>query len=178
MSITILIGTNRPLARSLEIGRYYQKRLQARGEAVQLLSLEALPPDFAFSALYQAQGKNPAFNDFVEKFAQSEKYIVIVPEYNGSFPGILKTFIDGLAYPSPLKHKKIALVGLSAGSQGATLALSHLTDIFHYLVAEVLPHKVRIPEVEKQFQSLDFVNPIYPKIIDEQLDLLIGVPQV
>ncbi|WP_027003570.1 NADPH-dependent FMN reductase [Hugenholtzia roseola] len=178
MAISILVGTNRPLARSLEIGQYYQKRLQARGEKVQLLSLDELPPDFAFSALYQAQGKNEKFNAFVEKFVASEKFIFIVPEYNGSFPGILKTFLDGLPYPSPLRYKKIALVGLSTGVQGATLALSHLTDIFHYLVAEVVAHKVRIPEVHKQFQNQDFINPIYPKIIEEQLDLLIGVPQV
>ena len=41
--------------------------------------------------------------------SQSEKFVFIVPEYNGSFPGVLKTFIDGLAFPDTFEQKKNVL---------------------------------------------------------------------
>jgi chromate reductase, NAD(P)H dehydrogenase (quinone) len=173
MRITIIVGTNRPLARSSEIAHYYQNSLQKSGYAASILSLADLPVDFLFSALYEKQGTDALFNTFIEQMQNSDAYIFIIPEYNGSFPGVLKSFIDGLPYPSGLQNKWAALVGLSAGAQGAALALSHFTDILHYLGVEVLPQKVRIPEVHKHFAQGEFNQPLYPQLIDEQLHKLL-----
>ena len=77
----------------------------------------------------------------MEKIQSCDKFVFVVPEYNGSFPGVFKAFVDGLKYPASFKDKKCALVGISSGTQGGALALSHLTDIFNYLGMNVLALK-------------------------------------
>ena len=85
---------------------------------------------------------------FQNQIDQCEKFVFITPEYNGSFPGVLKAFIDGMRFPGTFEGKKCALVGISAGTQGGALAMSHLTDIFNYLGMTVLANKPRLPLLE------------------------------
>lgn len=83
------------------------------------------------------------------KIAATEKFVFIVPEYNGSFPGILKLFIDAMEYPATFRGKIGAMVGISSNVQGASIAMSHLSDILNYLGMFLLPMKVRLGEIEK-----------------------------
>ncbi|WP_448518752.1 NADPH-dependent FMN reductase [Rhodoflexus sp.] len=147
--ITIIAGTNRSGSLTLQMAELYQRLLAEHSAESNILDLSQLPHDFAFSALYDNGGKNPAFTACHQPAANSEKLVFIIPEYNGSFPGVLKTFLDGMPYPSPWKHRKAALVGLSSGPQGAATALSHFTDILHYLGIHVLAHRVKLPFIEK-----------------------------
>lgn len=168
--IAIISGTNRSDAMSYKLSSMYQQALESRKQPNTLLDLDALPPDFVVSALYENQGKNEAFNAFIQAIEAADKLIFVVPEYNGSFPGVLKAFIDGMPYPNALRNKKIALTGLSAGNQGAALALSHLTDIFHYLGAYVYPMKVRLPNFNQHFSGQALQSPVYRQLLNEQLD--------
>ena len=98
----------------------------------------------------------------------SEKFVFIVPEYNGSFPGVLKAFIDGLEYPGTFRGKKCALVGLSSGVQGAGLALSHLTDIFNYCGMHVLALKPKLARIEANMEDTKITNQLYNDLLKEQ----------
>ena len=46
---------------------------------------------------------------------------IITPEYNGSFPGVLKYFIDMLKFPESFVEKPVAFTGEAAGLWGARL---------------------------------------------------------
>ena len=94
--IYLVVGTNRPNSASKSFARYYQGYLQGLQQHAEILDLADLPKDFAFSALYKNSGKNEVFNTFQTRIDAAEKFIFIVPEYNHSFPGVLKTFLDGL----------------------------------------------------------------------------------
>ncbi|MEQ9230778.1 MAG: NAD(P)H-dependent oxidoreductase, partial [Cyclobacteriaceae bacterium] len=94
---------------------FYKTMLSGRGIQSDIIDLVDLPDDFIASALYKKAGTNGTFNPIRQKMLDAEKYVFFVPEYNGSFPGILKTFIDGLKYPQTFKGKKCALVGISSG---------------------------------------------------------------
>lgn len=167
--ITIISGTNRKKAKSRQVANYYQQKLKALGEESQIIDLALLPEDFVVSALYENSGKNEDFNIYREKIKESEKYIFVVPEYNGSFPGVLKAFIDGLQYPHSFRDKKCALVGLSSGVQGGGIAMSHLTDILNYLGMHVLALKPKLAHIEKHFEGGAVTNEFYNELIDEQL---------
>ncbi len=171
--ITIIVGTNRNQAYSQTVARYYQQVLADKGVASQILNLSALPEDFIATALYENSGKNPAFNKFAETVAASDKFVFIVPEYNGSFPGVLKAFIDGLEYPSALSNKKCALVGLSAGMQGGAIALSHLTDVLNYLGMHVLALKPSLAYIQQHLKDGHITNKIYTELLDTQASQLI-----
>jgi NAD(P)H-dependent FMN reductase len=134
------------------MAKHYQGLLKSQNIATQLIDLSLLPKDYMFSALYENTGKNETFNAFQTLIDQHEKFVFIVPEYNGSFPGALKGFMDGLRYPDTFQNKKTALVGFSSGNQGGVLALSHLADILSYLGAEVLSLRVRMPNIQQHFK--------------------------
>jgi chromate reductase, NAD(P)H dehydrogenase (quinone) len=171
--ITIISGTNRPNSNSRIISNLYAELLQKRNIPCHIIDLADLPVDFIGTALYDNSGANPNFNEVAAVIEHSEKFVFIVPEYNGSFPGVLKAFIDGLAYPFSFRHKKASLVGISSGGQGGILAISHLTDIFNYLGMHVMARKVRLPYIEKNMSETQLTNPSYLKLLEEQIDLFL-----
>ena len=167
--ITIIVGTNRPDAISRKLAEQYAEMLlQKFQQPARLLDLQELPVDFISTALYEHTGKNAAFNAVSDLISQSEKLIFILPEYNGSFPGVLKAFIDGLAYPNTFRNKKAAMVAISNGTQGGLLAMSHLTDIFNYLGMNVLANKVRIPQIQNHFKEGRIQSPFYLELLETQ----------
>lgn len=171
--ITIISGTNRKNSTTFKIAKYYQKLLVERNIESNIIDLATLPQDFVFSALYENNGKHEIFNEFRQQIKTATKIIFIVPEYNASYPGVLKAFIDGLSYPDALAGKKAALVGLSAGAMGNAWGLSHLTDIFHYLNMEVLSVKVRLATIRAYFTEGEMKNDLYNELITLQLDKFI-----
>ncbi len=171
--IKIIVGTNRANAVSKEIALIYQTVLSDLKVDSEILYLEDLPIDFIKSALYENNGKNADYNKFLARVKEGSKYVFIVPEYNGSFPGILKTFIDGMSYPNPLKNKKSALVGVSSGVGGGGIAMSHLTDIFNYLGMHVLALKPRLSQIERNMSDGLLTNKLYLELLQEQAASLI-----
>jgi len=172
--ITIISGTNREGAYSRVVAEIYAEILHDRGQEYQILDLKDLPQDFLFSALFAKTGEHAGFDEIQQKINGSDKFVFIVPEYNGSFPGVLKAFLDGLEYPGSLKDKKGALVGLASGHMGGALALSHLTDVLHYMGMMVLPIKPRLPRIHKILIDRVFADKIYTDLLIEQATMLIG----
>jgi NAD(P)H-dependent FMN reductase len=170
----IISGTNRNDSVSFQIAGIYQEILRDLGKESHLIDLKELPADFAYTALYEKAGTNPRFNTYREIMERAAKFVFIVPEYNGSFPGILKTFIDGLKYPTTFRDKRCALVGLSSGIQGAGLALSHLTDIFHYCGTTVLALKPKLGHIDTHFEDGKIVNQLYRDLLRQQAQKLIA----
>ncbi|UOQ74771.1 NADPH-dependent FMN reductase [Hymenobacter cellulosilyticus] len=173
--ITIIAGTNRPASRARRIANIYAALLEEMGADYQILDLADLPGDFTISALYDNTGKHEAFNKLVRQAESADKLVFIVPEYNCSIPGVLKSFIDGLPYPGGIRGKKAALVGLSAGTQGGLLALSHLTDILMYLGTLVLPSRVRLPSLDQYLLSNgELDNSLYLQLLKDQAEQLVA----
>ncbi len=172
--ISIISSTNRKGSLSKKISLIYQNILQGKGIDADIIDLANLPHDFIFSALYENAGKHPGLDTYRQKMLSQKKFVFVVPEYNGSFPGVLKAFIDGLQYPDTFTNKKCALVGLSAGVQGAGPALSHLTDIFNYCGMHVLAQKPRLAGINQHFKEGQITNAVYMELLDAQADELIA----
>lgn len=171
--ITIVAGTNRPDSKTIQVAEFYQQLLSSHKAESQILDLADLPNDFIFSALYNNSGKNEQFNTLRAMMEDSAKFVFVVPEYNNSFPGVFKAFIDGLSYPNALIHKKCALVGLSDGVQGNALGMSHLTDVLNYLGMHVLAQKIRIPFMQKNFVDGRIMDEFINQLIEDQARLFL-----
>lgn len=147
--ISIICTTDRTDSNSLRLSRIYEQRLTEMGEACQVLDLQTVPAQWIQDSSY---GDNiPEFDELVEKYIRSvTKLIFVAPEYNGSFPGYVKFFMDACDF-GDFAHKKVALVGLAAGRSGNVRGLDHLTGIFHYLDTEVYKKKVYLSLVHLLF---------------------------
>ena len=99
--ITIIAGTNRPDSNSERIANFYHNLIP---EESQVLALKDLPRDFVYADTY-GEGSD-AFNAIVKtNIIDADKFIFIIPEYNGGFPGVLKAFIDAV-HPKHFNDKK------------------------------------------------------------------------
>jgi NAD(P)H-dependent FMN reductase len=171
--IKIIVSTNRKNAVSAKIAEQYQDILKSLGAESEIINLSDLPDDFVFSALYEKKGRNKAFNKIHDQVKTGNKFVFVVPEYNGSFPGILKSFIDGMNYPNSFNTKKCALVGISSGVGGGGIAMSHLTDIFHYLGMHVMANKVKLAKIEENMSKNLLTNRFYLELLHIQAQMLI-----
>ncbi len=62
----------------------------------------------------------------------TQKFIFIIPEYNGTFPGVLKAMIDNSDIKKAWYHKKALLTGVSTGRAGNLRGMDHLSASLHY----------------------------------------------
>jgi NAD(P)H-dependent FMN reductase len=146
--ITILAGTCREGANTLHIARAAEAAYAELGETVSLLNLEDLPAGVVSPGVY---GSKPEAleKDFTSKVLAADGLLVVVPEYNGSFPGILKHFIDLLPFPESFDGRPVAFIGLSAGANGALRPVEQLQMVFAYRNAFLFNRRVFIPAVYK-----------------------------
>ena len=73
------------------------KAYTALNVPAQLVDLADLPHEIF---LPSSQEKTPeSFKKFIQATLPSDGLVVVTPEYNGSFPGVLKYFIDMLPFP-------------------------------------------------------------------------------
>ena len=145
--ITIVSSTNRTNSNSFKVATSCREILLSKNYKTELFSLEKLPKDFVFSSSFGKRTNE--FENVVFKYIHpADKLIFIIPEYNGSFPGVLKAFIDTLDFIN-LSGKKAALIGLSSGHAGALRALDQFTHILHHLKIEVFSDKPKLSGIEK-----------------------------
>jgi chromate reductase len=149
--VTIIASTNRPGSSTLQLARYYQKQLAAKGTEAGLLSLAQLPSDLIETDLYGK--RSSAFAQIQDIITATDKFLFVIPEYNGSYPGVLKVFIDACSFPESFYDKKAALVGLSSGKYGNIRGIDHFTGVCHYLNLHVMPLKIHISSIRKEMDA-------------------------
>jgi NAD(P)H-dependent FMN reductase len=143
--ITLLSGTNRPDSNTRKITAHLEGVYRELGVAHQVLDLRELPAELFAPVAYAA--KPPAFAKFSDAILQSDGVVIVTPEYNGSFPGVLKLFIDHLKFPESFEARPVCFVGLAAGMWGALRSVEQLQAIFGYRNAHLFPQRVFIPGV-------------------------------
>jgi NAD(P)H-dependent FMN reductase len=168
-SITIISATNRVDSNTEKIANHYLSVLRGKGVEASILNLKDLPEAFLTSDLYGK--RSPEFQKIIDTYVEHQhKFIFISPEYNGSFAGVLKVFLDAIP-PKSWQDNKACLVGVSAGRAGNLRGLEHLTNILNYLKVNVYHNKLPISVVSNLLDSSGNLSDVETqKVIDFQLD--------
>jgi NAD(P)H-dependent FMN reductase len=146
--IEIIAATNRPGSNTLRVASLVHGIYERAGVAAQVMSLEALPQEIFHPSAYAE--KPQSFAAFSDRILGSSGVHFVVPEYNGSFPGVLKYFIDMLPFPQSFERRPVCFTGLGAGMFGALRAIEQLQMICGYRNAYGFPDRVLIPAVNKK----------------------------
>ncbi len=152
--ITVISGTNRLNSEALHFAEHYANLLTAKTtENVKLLALENIPHDWFHAAMYERGAQSPSLTALQDEYIlPAQKFVFVIPEYNGGFPGALKLFLDGCSireYKASFFGKKAALVGVASGRAGNLRGIEHLTGILHHVGTIVLPQVLPISSIEK-----------------------------
>lgn len=147
--IVVIAGSNRPGSRTLQVAREAVRHLGAEAPdlPVHLVNLEAMPHDLFVPASYKSPPA--AFLPHQAAILAAQGVLTIVPEYNGSYPGALKYFIDLLKFPESLRGVPCGFVGLAAGEWGGLRAVEQLEMVFKYRSALLYGQSLYVREVHR-----------------------------
>jgi len=147
--ITVISGTNRKGSRTKKVAEKVFEILQGHvteGTDLKFLALEDMPMDWFSGDMYADYSTN--FTDVQKDILEpSKKFIFVLPEYNGSFPGALKMMIDASTLETCFHGKSCAMIGVAAGRAGNLRGMDHLTNVMHHIKVSVLPNKLPISAV-------------------------------
>ncbi len=151
--ITIISSTNRKNSNTQKIAQEVMLHLsEMTNEPVQILDLSEIDYSKLNKPSYQTNSEygNSIRGDY---FQRVHKILFIIPEYNGSYPGILKYFID-LISTSSLRQtfygKKAGIIGIAQGMAGNVRGTTHFSAVLMHLGVQVIPKQLHISQVESQ----------------------------
>ena len=147
---------------TLRTAQLYQKMFSARGQDAHILSLENK----------QVWERGPAMLALEKQFLiPAEKFVFVMPEYNASFPGILKLMVDNSDIKKCWWYKKAMLVGVSDGRAGNLRGIEHMTGILHYMKVHVLYNKVLLSRINEEIdKNGTLIKPETEQLVNEQVE--------
>jgi chromate reductase, NAD(P)H dehydrogenase (quinone) len=143
--IVIVSGTNRPGSNTRKVAACVEAVYKSLGVNEQLVDLAEMPPEIFSPTSYAA--KPAGFSRFTDAILAADGLVIITPEYNGGFPGVLKYFIDMLPFPESLASRPVCFIGLAAGVWGALRPVEQLQAIFAYRNAHIFPERIFLPGI-------------------------------
>ena len=180
LNVPVILGTPRQGRMSVHAAELLRAELERRpGVVTELIDVAklAIPLDDAGESV-----KDPAFS---EQMSWADALVIVAPEYNHGYPGLLKHALD-----TNLKeyiHKAVGIVGVSAGVFGGARVIQNLIPVLRELGLVTIFWDVNFTTVQTRFDDSgklidESFLPRIEKFLDELLwmaeTLLYGRSQV
>jgi NAD(P)H-dependent FMN reductase len=170
--IPVILGTARQGRASENVARFVYEEVKKRdGIETVLIDIRALsfPTTDAGEAIKDAQ--------FSAQMARADAIVLVVPEYNHGYPGLLKHALD-----TNLKeyiHKAAGVCGVSAGGFGGTRMIQNLLPVLRELGLVTIFWDGNFSGAQKLFDSSGkLLDEAYVARIDQFLKELIWMAKV
>src|SRR5207237_630380 len=170
--IPLILGTARQERQSEHVTRLGFEQIKKRaGVETELIDVRALPMRLDDAG---EQMKDLAFSSTIER---CDGLILITPEYNHGYPGLLKHALD-----MNLKeyiHKAVGICGVSAGPFGGARVIENLLPVMRELGLVTIFEDVNFGNVGKLFDEHgNLLDQDYVRRADKFLDELIWMARV
>ena len=167
LSIPVILGTTRKGRMSAHAAHFVLQRIEARaGILTELIDIADVPMPL------DDAGEDIKDRAFAEKMARADALVIVTPEYNHGFPGLLKHVLD-----SCLKeyiHKAAGIVGVSAGPFGGVRAIQDFLPVIRELGLVNIFWDVNFGSVASLFDSSgNLLDEAFLKRADKFLDELV-----
>ncbi|WP_158798332.1 NADPH-dependent FMN reductase [Pedobacter sp. L105] len=164
MNIAIISGSARPERQSHQVALEVQQRITILGIENWLWDIKEtnLPLlDYTFDV-----HPNPGdtLKQLKVKLDQTDAFVIVSPEHNGSYPGALKNTMD--YFYKEYVHKVFAMVTVSNGVLGGINALKNLQHYALKINGIVSPEFVITPQVQNLFKDGVLTDEKYGHRID------------
>jgi NAD(P)H-dependent FMN reductase len=165
--IPVILGTPRQGRMSEHAARFVLRELEKReGVETELIDVRELP--------LTTQDEGSAIKDerFSRAVARADALIIVTPEYNHGYPGMLKHALD-----TNLKeyvHKAVGVCGVSAGGFGGARVIENLLPVLRELGLVAIFWDLNFSSVNKIFdQSGALLDESYIKRAEKFLSELV-----
>jgi NAD(P)H-dependent FMN reductase len=167
--IPVLLGTNRKGRKSEPVADWLIGEIEKRGDIeTKLFDVREfqLPLDDYGTEI---KDQFPQWRDAIIK---ADGLIIVTPEYNHGYPGILKSVLDILL--KEYIHKSVAFVGTSSGPWGGTRVIEAMVPMVRELGLAVTFTDLNFPQVQNKFdQSGKLLDAAYEERVKGFLDELV-----
>ena len=146
LNIPVILGTSRKGRASVHVARLLAELLNRRaGVCSDVLDIASLPlpVDDAGEAIKDAT--------FSAAVSAADGLVIVAPEYNHSFPGLLKHTLDSCL--NEYIHKAVGLVGVSAGPFAGIRVVQSLLPVMRELGLVTIFWDINIGHVGKVFSD-------------------------
>lgn len=170
--IPVILGTTRKGRASERVARFVLGEVSKRaGVETELLDIRAL------QLSVDDEGEAAKDTDFAAQMNRADALVVVVPEYNHGYPGLLKHALD-----TNLKeyiHKAVGLCGVSAGGFGGTRVVQNLLPVLRELGLVTIFWDMNFSSAHQLFdESGALLDQSYVKRADQFLKELIWMAKV
>jgi NAD(P)H-dependent FMN reductase len=144
LNIPVILGTARKGRASAHAAQLFAELLNRRAGVVSRvidIATVPMPVDDAGEAI-----KDPVF---ARAMTEADGVIIVSPEYNHSFPGLLKHVLDSCL--SEYIHKAVGIVGVSAGAFAGARVIQNLLPVMREIGLVTIFWDVNIGTVGKVF---------------------------
>jgi NAD(P)H-dependent FMN reductase len=144
LNIPVILGTTRKGRASANVARLLADLLNRRAgvdSAVIDIASVSFPIDDAGEAIKSAE--------FSAAMTKADGLVIVAPEYNHSFPGLLKHVLDSCL--SEYIHKAVGLVGVSSGPFMGIRVVQNMLPVMRELGLVTIFYDINIGQVGKVF---------------------------
>lgn len=128
LNIVLLLGTNRRDRKSEDAAKWLFKKLES-DEDINATFFDS--KDFLLPHDHYGMEIGHHFPEWKNAIIAADGLVLVTPEYNHGYPGILKSVLDLLL--KEYVHKAVGLVGVSAGNWGGTRVIEALLPVMREL---------------------------------------------
>jgi len=148
--IPIILGSTRRGRQSAKVARFVADRMQ-KDERIETEILDLLDYNFPMMEERLRLRDDPPLRvpEFSSRIARADAVVIVSPEYNNGYPGVLKNALDYLG--PEYKRKPVAIVTVSGGGFGGLNALAQLRLITLGMDAFPIPASLPFSRVQDVF---------------------------
>lgn len=158
--ILVLAGSTRVESIHRKLARLTVEALQDAGMDAVFADLRDYPMPLYDGDIEVETGLPTAAKALKELARASNGFVFASPEYNGSYPAILKNAIDWISRPEPGERhlevfagKPAGILSASPGPGGGRRVLRQLRQLLEMMRVAVIPQELAIPRANEAFDS-------------------------
>ncbi|MFN6568341.1 NADPH-dependent FMN reductase [Dendronalium sp. ChiSLP03b] len=171
--IPVILGTPRQGRQSDRVAKFIVEQVAARDRLeTELIDIRniTIATDDAGESL-----KDPQFSATIDR---ADGLIIVAPEYNHGYPGLLKHILDTCL--KEYIHKAVGLCGVSAGPFGGTRVIQNLLPVMRELGLVTIFYDLNFSNVKQLFDESDNLidKPTYIRRMERFMDELVWMSTV
>src|SRR5262249_42966182 len=148
----VILGSTRRNRESAKVATFAVNSLQNIScVTTELLDMKELDLPMMEERLRFRDDPPLRINEFSGKIDRSDAIVIVTPEYNAGYPGVLKNALDYLK--DEYRRKPFGIITVSSAWSGGILCLAALRQVVLHLGGVPIPAILPIPKVQEVFDE-------------------------
>jgi NAD(P)H-dependent FMN reductase len=152
LNIPMILGSTRRERQSPKVARFLHEKLKARpGVTTELIDLAETNFPIMEERLRFRDDPPPGLREFAAKIDRADGILIVSPEYNFGYPGVLKNTLDYLL--PEYERKPFGIATVSAGGFGGLNCLAQLRQVVLGMGGFPIVESLAVSKVQDSFDE-------------------------